>query len=294
MCGIMAFAGSSQSGSEAAARRRRRSRKGPHRRRPRPAEHEEQAWHSETGIGFAVALVTAVGAPATGCSVVSKVKQAVHTVESNKSTITRSPRTCSRREHAFRGHVHDDGKLPGHGRLRGRPVQRRASPSTRHRRERWSNVQVIVNSSGEYVCNQSGSAGAGRARSSARLTPPREQDLRHVHPLALDLLPEGRVAGGGIVRRQGRHLTKSLNGFDMTASTSWPRGRRGQHHLQHVAGHPRLRQRGVGLDELPDHRLLVVSLAVAVPAAPGATVTTSPHHDRDGCGWRVGLDTMRG
>ena len=38
-------------------------------------------------IGFLMAVLVAVGALATGCSVVSKVKQDVHTVEGNKSTV---------------------------------------------------------------------------------------------------------------------------------------------------------------------------------------------------------------
>jgi outer membrane murein-binding lipoprotein Lpp len=37
-------------------------------------------------MGFVVVLV-AVGALATGCSAVSKIKQAVHNVEGNKATI---------------------------------------------------------------------------------------------------------------------------------------------------------------------------------------------------------------
>ena len=62
--------------------------------------------------------------------------------------------------------------------------------------------------------------------------------------------------------------TMSLNGFDMNCVDLVAKRRAGhEHHLQHVPGHPRLRQGGVGLDELPDHRLLVVALAVAVPAA---------------------------
>ena len=78
-------------------------------------------------IGFVVALLVAVGALATGCSVVSKVKQAVHTVEGNKATIdsfTQNLQSTAR--HALRGHLHDDGQLAGHGRLRRRPVQWRA------------------------------------------------------------------------------------------------------------------------------------------------------------------------
>ena len=38
-------------------------------------------------IGFLMAVLVAVGAVATGCSVVSKVKLDVHTVEANKSTV---------------------------------------------------------------------------------------------------------------------------------------------------------------------------------------------------------------
>ena len=158
--------------------------------------------HFRSRIGIPVAVIATVGALASGCSVVSKVKADVHTMENNKATIDSFTQNLqSNKSTPFEATYTTTGSSPA-------TVVYAVDPSSGglafHETQTGadaSNVQVIVNSSGEYVCNQSGSAGAwscqklgqGRCRH-------REQDLRLLHPVALDLLPEGGLAGGGIGR----------------------------------------------------------------------------------------------
>ena len=72
-------------------------------------------------------LLVTVGVVATGCSVVTKVKQDVHNVEGNKATIDSFTQNLqSNQGHALRSDLHHDGESPGHRRLRSRPLQRRA------------------------------------------------------------------------------------------------------------------------------------------------------------------------
>ena len=110
-------------------------------------------------LGFVVVLVV-VGALATGCSAVSKIKQAVHTVEGNKATIDSfSQNLQSTKDLPFEATYTTTGSSPA-------TVVYAVDPSSGglafHETQTGSsasNVQVIVNSSGEYLCNQSGSAG---------------------------------------------------------------------------------------------------------------------------------------
>ena len=153
-------------------------------------------------IGIILALLVTLGVVGTSCSVVSKVRQDVHNIEGNKATIDSFTQNLqSNKDTPFEATYTTTGSSPAtvvyavdpsSGGLAFHETQTGASAS---------NVQVIVNSSGEYACNQSGigrrlvvpEAGPGRRRH-------REQDLRLLHAVALDLLPQGCVPGG----RSGR------------------------------------------------------------------------------------------
>jgi hypothetical protein len=112
-------------------------------------------------IGIQLASLMAVGALATGCSVVGKVKQAVHTVEGNRATIDSfSQNLQSATDTPFEATYATTGSAPA-------TIVYAVDPSNKglafHETQTGadaSNVQVIVNSSGEYACNQSGATGA--------------------------------------------------------------------------------------------------------------------------------------
>ena len=115
-------------------------------------------------IGFVVALV-AIGALATGCSTVSKIKQDVHTVENNKSTVDSFTQNLqSNKDTPFEATYTTTGSAPA-------TIVYAVDPSAGglafHETQTGStasNVRIIVNSSGEYVCNQSGAGAAWSCR----------------------------------------------------------------------------------------------------------------------------------
>ena len=117
--------------------------------------------HVSRRIGALVAVVATVGLFATGCSVVNKVRQDVHNVEGNKATIDSFTQNLqSNQSTPFEATYTTTGSSPAtvvyavdpaHGGLAFHETQTGANAS---------NVQVIVNSSGEYTCDQSGSGGA--------------------------------------------------------------------------------------------------------------------------------------
>ena len=221
-------------------------------------------------IGILLASLVGVGALATGCGVVSKVKQTVHTVEGNRATIDSFTQNLqSTDDTPFEATYTTTGSSPA-------TVVYAVDPSSKglafHETQTGSdasNVQVIVNSSGEYVCNQSGSAGAWSCQKLGQADAATENKIFDIYtPSHWIAFLKGVSLVAGLGRRQGDDLDHVAQRLRHAVRRSRGQGGAGhQHHLQHVAGHSRLRQGGVGLDELPDHELLVVARAVAVPAA---------------------------
>ncbi len=117
--------------------------------------------HLSSRIGMSVAIVATAGLLATGCSVVNKVRQDVHNVEGNKATIDSFTQNLQSNQNTpFEATYATTGSSPAtivyavdpsKGGLAFHETQTGASAS---------NVQLIVNSSGEYACNQTGSAAA--------------------------------------------------------------------------------------------------------------------------------------
>ena len=126
-------------------------------------------------IGSLTALLVVVGVLATGCGAINKVKQEVHTVEGNKATVDSFTQSLqSTKDTPFEATYTTTGSAPAtivyavdpsSGGLAFHETQTGSNPS---------NLQVIVNLSGEYTCNQSRPTLPGRARNWARATlPPR-------------------------------------------------------------------------------------------------------------------------
>ena len=145
-------------------------------------------------------------------------------------------------------------------------------------------MQIIVNSSGEYLCNQSGPAGTWSCQKLSKDDAATQNKIFDIYTPShwVSFLKSVSLVAG-LVGDKVTTSTKSLNGFDMNCVDVVARGCLGyQHHLQHVAGHSRLRQRCLGLDQLPDHQLLVVAGALALPAAAGGHCDDP--HDTDHLG----------
>jgi hypothetical protein len=162
-------------------------------------------------------VLVAVGAVATGCSAVSKVKQDVHTVESNRSTVDSFTQNLqSTKNTPFEATYMTTGTSPAtivyavdpsSGGLAFHEGQTGASAS---------NAQVIVNSSGEYVCNQSGTAGAWSCRMLGKADAASENKIFDLYtPSHWISFLKGVSLVAGLSGDKVTTSTKSLNGFDM-------------------------------------------------------------------------------
>ena len=168
-------------------------------------------------IGFLMVVLVAVGALATGCSVVSKVKRDVHTVEANKSTVDSFTQNLqSTKDTPFEATYMTTGSSPAtiiyavdpsSGGLAFHETQTGSSAS---------NVQVIVNSSGEYVCNQSGAAGAWSCQKLGKADAASENKIFDIYtPSHWISFLKGVSLVAGLSGDKVTTSTKSLNGFDM-------------------------------------------------------------------------------
>ena len=133
---------------------------------------------SRTGI--VLATVVAAAALATGCGVVNKVKQTVHTVQGNRATIDSFTQNLQSTSNTpFEATYTTTGSSPATVVYAVDPLTKGLAFHETQTGTNPSNVQIIVNASGEYSCNQNGSTaawscqklgqgrrGAPRARSS--------------------------------------------------------------------------------------------------------------------------------
>jgi hypothetical protein len=178
---------------------------------------EAEMAHFSNRIGICVAIVATVGVLATGCSVVSKVKQAVHNVEGNKATIDSFTQNLqSNQSSPFEATYTTTGSSPA-------TVVYAVDPSSGglafHETQTGanaSNLQLIVNSSGEYVCNQSGSSGAWSCQKLGKADAATENKIFDFYtPSHWISFLKGVSLVAGLAGDKVTSSTMSLNGFDM-------------------------------------------------------------------------------
>jgi hypothetical protein len=172
--------------------------------------------HHARRIGFTVATLAMVGMLGAGCSVVGKVRNAVHNVESNKATIDSFTQNLqSGQSTAFEATYTTTGSAPA-------TVVYAVDPSVSglafHETQTGanaSNLQLIVNSSGEYACNQSAGAAwscqkLGQADAAAQ-----NQIFDLYTPAHWVNFLKGVSLVAGLAGDTVTSSTMSLNGFDM-------------------------------------------------------------------------------
>ncbi len=167
--------------------------------------------------GLLMALLLGVCVVATGCSVVSKVKQAVHTVEGNKATIDSFTQNLqSTKDSPFEATYTTTGTSPA-------TVVYAVDPSSGglafHETQTGSsasNLQLIVNSSGEYACNQSGSGAAWSCQKLGQADAATENKIFDFYtpPHWISFL-KGVSLVAGLAGDKVTSSTMSRNGFDM-------------------------------------------------------------------------------
>jgi hypothetical protein len=229
-------------------------------------------------IGFSLLALVAVGTLAAGCSVVSKVKQDVHTVEGNKSTVDSfSQNLNSSKNTPFEATYVTTGSSPAtiiyavdpsSGGLAFHETQTGSSAS---------NVQVIVNSSGEYVCNQSGSNGPWSCQKLGKADAATENKIFDVYtPSHWVSFLKGVSLVAGLAGDKVTTSTKSLNGFDMNCVDLVAKGVAGTSTIcstsQGILGYVSVASDSTSFE--------ITNFSSSPPASlfqlpPGATVTTA-------------------
>jgi len=168
--------------------------------------------------GTLVAIIATVGLLATGCSVVGKVRQAVHNVEGNKATIDSFTQNLqSNQSTPFEATYTTTGSSPAtvvyavdpsKGGLAFHETQTGASAS---------NVQLIVNSSGEYACNQNGSGGAWSCQMLGKADAAAQNKIFDIYtPSHWISFLKGVSLVAGLAGDKVTSSTMSLNGFSMS------------------------------------------------------------------------------
>ena len=169
-------------------------------------------------IGILMAALVAVGALATSCSALNKVKQDVHTVENNKSTVDSFTQNLqSTKDTAFEATYTTTGGSPAtivyaadpsSGGLAFHETQTGSNPS---------NIQLIVNSSGEYKCSSpSASGGDWSCQKLGTADAATENQIFDIYtPSHWVSFLKGVSLVAGLAGDKVTTSTKSLNGFDM-------------------------------------------------------------------------------
>jgi hypothetical protein len=173
--------------------------------------------HDGRRSGLLMAALIAIGVLGTGCSVISKVRQDVHNVEGNKATVDSFTQNLqSGQSVPFEATYTTTGSAPATvvyavdpsgGGLAFHETQTGANAS---------NLQVIVNSSGEYVCNQSGAGGAWSCQKLGKSDAASENKIFDFYtPAHWVGFLKGVSLVAGLAGDKVTSSTMSLNGFDM-------------------------------------------------------------------------------
>ncbi len=167
--------------------------------------------------GLLMAGLVAMGVLGTGCSVISKVRQDVHNVEGNKATVDSFTQNLqSGQSTPFEATYTTTGSAPA-------TVVYAVDPSSGglafHETQTGanaSNLQVIVNSSGEYVCNQSASAAVWSCQKLGKSDAASENKIFDFYtPAHWVAFLKGVSLVAGLAGDKVTSSTMSLNGFDM-------------------------------------------------------------------------------
>lgn len=230
-------------------------------------------------ISTLVALLVCVGLVGTGCSAVNKVRNAVHTVEGNKATIDSFTQNLqSTSTTPFQATYTTTGAAPAtvvyavdpaSGGLAFHETQTGASPSA---------VQVIVNSSGEYVCNQSGSGAAWSCRKLGQADAAAENKVFDLYtPSHWISFLKGVSLLAGLAGDTVTSSTMSLNGFSLQCVDLVAKGVSGTSSIcttaQGILGYVKVASNSTSF-QITDYSSSPSASLFQLP--PGATVTTTP------------------
>jgi hypothetical protein len=160
--------------------------------------------------------VTAAAVLATSCSVVNKVRQNIHNVESNRATVDAFTQNLqSTKTTPFEATYTTTGSAPATVVYAVDPPTGLAFHETAIGANA-SNVQVIVNSTGEYVCNQSGSGGTWSCQKLSAADAASQNKIFDIYtPAHWVAFLKGVSLVAGLAGDKVTSSTMSVNGFSM-------------------------------------------------------------------------------
>ncbi len=165
----------------------------------------------------AAAIVAGVAVLVSGCSVVSKVDNAVHTVEGNRATIDSfTQKLQSNQSTAFEATYTTTGSTPATVVYAVDPASGGLAFHSTQSGANASNVQLIVNSSGEFLCNQSGSGGGWSCQKLGQADAAAQKQIFDIYtPSHWISFLKGVSFVAGLAGDKVTSSTMSVNGFDM-------------------------------------------------------------------------------
>ena len=168
-------------------------------------------------IGTLAVIVATAGLLVTGCSVVSKVRQTVHNVEGNKATIDSFTQNLqSNQSSPFEASYTTTGSSPATVVYAVDPAKGGLAFHETQTGANASNVQLIVNSSGEYACNQNGSGGAWSCQMLGKADAAAQNKIFDIYtPSHWVSFLKGVSLVAGLAGDKVTSSTMSLNGFSM-------------------------------------------------------------------------------
>lgn len=167
--------------------------------------------------GLVLAALMATAVLGTGCSVITKVGQDVHNVEGNRATVDSFTQNLQSGQSApFEATYTTTGSAPA-------TVVYAVDPSSSglafHETQTGanaSNIEVIVNSTGEYGCNQSSPGGAWSCQKLGKADAASENKIFDFYtPAHWVAFLKGVSLVAGLAGDKVTSSTMSLNGFDM-------------------------------------------------------------------------------
>jgi hypothetical protein len=227
-------------------------------------------------LGLLAALVVLV-VSATGCGVVNNVKQAVHTVEGNRATIDSfSQNLESTKDTPFEATYTTTGASPATVVYAVDPSNGGLAFHQTQTGSNASNVQVIVNSSGEYACTQSGS-GAWSCQKLGQADAATENKIFDLYtPSHWVTFLKGVALVAGLAGDKVTTSTMSLNGFDMQCVDLVAKGVTGTSTIcstaQGILGYVKVASNSTSF-QITNYSSTPAASLFQLP--PGATVTTS-------------------
>ena len=227
-------------------------------------------------IGFVVVLV-AVGILAASCSTVDKIKQTVHTVEGNRTTIDSfSQNLQSTKAVPFEATYTTTGSSPATVVYAVDPSRSELAFHETQTGAAASNVQIIVNASGEYLCNQSGPEGSWSCQKLSKADAATQNKIFDIYtPSHWVSFLKGVSLIAGLAGDKVTTSTKSLNGFDMNCVDLVAKGVSGTSTIcstsQGILGYVNVASDSTSF-QITDYSSSPAPSLFQLP--PGATVTT--------------------